>query len=71
MLRRKPSARHRRGRRWLRRLLAGVLLWLANRKAIMGTHRNGKWANILGGVGLVILLLVAVRILWYVGLSMT
>jgi manganese transport protein len=51
--------------------MAVTLLWLANHKAIMGTHRNGRWANILGGVGLVILLLVAVRILWYVGLSMT
>ena len=51
--------------------MAVTLLWLANHKAVMGTHRNGRWANILGGVGLVILLLVAVRILWYVAVSMT
>jgi manganese transport protein len=51
--------------------MAVTLLWLANHQAIMGTHRNGRWANILGGVGLVILLLVAIRVLWYVGLSMT
>jgi manganese transport protein len=51
--------------------MAVTLLWLANHKAIMGAHRNGRWANILGGVGLVILLLVAIRVLWYVGLSMT
>jgi manganese transport protein len=51
--------------------MAVALLWLANRKAIMGEQRNRRWANILGGVGLVILVLVAVRVLWYVGLSMT
>lgn len=50
-------------------LMAVTLLWLANHKTIMGTHRNGKWANLLGAVSLVILLWVAVRVLWYVGLS--
>jgi len=52
-------------------LMAVTLLWLANHKGIMGSNRNGKWANTLGALGLVILLFVAVRILWYVGLSIT
>ncbi len=37
-------------------LLAGILLWLCNRKDIMGEDRNGPLINGLGGVGFVLLL---------------
>ena len=40
-------------------LLAAVLLWLCNRKDIMGEDRNGPLINTLGGVGFVLLLIMA------------
>lgn len=43
-------------------LMAGVLLWLANRKDVMGDRRNGLVLNILGGAGLGVVLLMAVRV---------
>ena len=43
-------------------LLAGMLLWLTNQPAVMGTMRNGLWLNLTAGLGL--LLLVAMS--WYV-----
>jgi Mn2+/Fe2+ NRAMP family transporter len=43
-------------------LMAVTLLWLANRKDIMGEHRNGIVANTLGGLGLVVVLFMAVRV---------
>jgi Mn2+/Fe2+ NRAMP family transporter len=42
-------------------LLAGVLLWLANHKDIMGERRNRWQLNLLGCVGLVIVLTLALR----------
>jgi len=45
-------------------LMAAALLWLANRPEIMGEKRN-RWAfNILGGLGFLVVLLVAARVLW-------
>lgn len=44
-------------------LMAGVLLWLANQKDIMGDRRNKLPVNILGGLGLGVILLMAVRVL--------
>tara|TARA_B100001029_G_scaffold31790_1_gene23797 strand:+ start:1732 stop:2970 length:1239 start_codon:yes stop_codon:yes gene_type:complete len=42
-------------------LMAGVLLWLCNRKDLMGEDRNTPPMNALGGVGFVLLLAMA----WY------
>ena len=43
-------------------LMAGTLLWLTNRKDIMGENRNGLMINILAGVGFLMLLAMG----WYV-----
>jgi Mn2+/Fe2+ NRAMP family transporter len=40
-------------------LMAGVLLWLCNRKEYMGEHRNGPLLNAVGGLGFVMLLAMA------------
>jgi Mn2+/Fe2+ NRAMP family transporter len=39
--------------------MAGVLLWLCNRKEYMGEHRNGPLLNAVGGLGFVMLLAMA------------
>jgi len=44
-------------------LMAVTILWLANRKDIMGDRRNTVIMNILGGLGLLIVVLMAVRVL--------
>lgn len=43
-------------------LMAVTLLWLANRRDIMGDHRNGWVANTLGVLGLVLVLVIALRV---------
>ncbi len=45
-------------------LMALTILWLANQKDIMGDRRNSIVLNILGGLGLVVVVLMAVRVLW-------
>ena len=52
-------------------LMAISMLWLANRKDVMGDRRNGWVANTLGGIGLVLVLLMALRVLWLVILKVT
>jgi manganese transport protein len=47
-------------------LLAAALLWLANRKDVMGARRNRWWVNVLGGVGFVVVLLLALRMVWVI-----
>ena len=37
-------------------LMAGTLLWLTNRRDVMGEHVNGLWTNLLAGVGFLLLL---------------
>ncbi|MGD9126174.1 MAG: Nramp family divalent metal transporter [Planctomycetia bacterium] len=44
-------------------LMAASLLWLANNKKIMGERRNGWLANTLGGIGFLVVLLLAIRVL--------
>ena len=44
-------------------LMAATLLWLANRKDIMGDRRNTILMNILGGVGLLVVIFMAIRVL--------
>lgn len=51
-------------------LMAGVLLWLANRKDIMGDRRNGLVVNILGGIGLAVVILMALRVLFLIVLKL-
>lgn len=52
-------------------LMAVTILWLANHKAIMGSHRNNLIQNILGGVGFLVVLFMAVRILILVILKLS
>jgi len=45
-------------------LMAAVLLWLANRKDIMGNKQNTVIMNIIGGLGLIAVVLMACRVLY-------
>ena len=45
-------------------LMAATLLWLANRKDVMGSRRNGITMNILGGIGLLVVIFMAFRVLY-------
>jgi manganese transport protein len=40
-------------------LMAGTILWLSNRKDIMGEHTNGLAVNIVAGIGFLVLLAMA------------
>ena len=40
-------------------LMAGTILWLSNRKDIMGEHTNGVVVNIVAGIGFLVLLAIA------------
>ncbi len=52
-------------------LMAAAILWLANRKDIMGDRRNTLIVNIVGGVGFVVVLLTALRVLYLLILRLT
>jgi manganese transport protein len=52
-------------------LMAATILWLANNKAIMGRHRNNLIQNMLGGIGLIVVVIMAVRVLIRVVLSLS
>jgi manganese transport protein len=52
-------------------LMAATILWLANRKDIMGERRNTLLLNVLGVVGLLVVLLMAIRVLISVILKLT
>ena len=52
-------------------LMAVSMLWLANRKDVMGDRRNGWIANTLGGIGFVVVVLMALRVLWRLVLQLT
>jgi len=51
-------------------LMAATILWLANNKAIMGQYRNNLIQNILGGVGFLVVVAMAIRILIRIVLSL-
>ncbi len=51
-------------------LMAGAMLFLANRSQVMGKRRNRTATNLLGGIGFVVVLLLAVRVLWRVILQL-
>ena len=44
-------------------LMAVTMLWLANRKDVMGDKRNTLVLNILGGLGLLVVIFIAIRVL--------
>jgi Mn2+/Fe2+ NRAMP family transporter len=52
-------------------LMAVAILWLANQKEIMGEKRNSPFMNILGGLGLLAVLLMAFRVLYILALKLT
>jgi len=52
-------------------LMAATILWLANRKDIMGDRRNTIILNILGGLGLLVVVLMAIRVLIRLVLTLT
>jgi manganese transport protein len=52
-------------------LMAATILWLANRKDIMGERRNTLLLNVLGGAGFLVVLFMAVRVLISVILKLT
>jgi Mn2+/Fe2+ NRAMP family transporter len=45
-------------------LMAAALLWLANRKDVMGKRKNGPITNFLGILGLIVVLMMASRVLY-------
>jgi Mn2+/Fe2+ NRAMP family transporter len=50
-------------------LMAGTMLYLTNRRDIMGEHRNGWLLNVLGGAGFVLVLAMAARVFWRIYLQ--
>jgi len=52
-------------------LMALTILWLANRKDIMGERRNTIILNILGGLGLAVVIFMALRVLFRLVLSLS
>jgi Mn2+/Fe2+ NRAMP family transporter len=52
-------------------LMAVTILWLANRKDIMGVRRNKLIHNILGGAGLLVVLFMAIRVVFLIVLQFT
>ncbi|MBL7153253.1 MAG: Nramp family divalent metal transporter [Phycisphaerae bacterium] len=52
-------------------LMAATILWLANRKDIMGERRNSLVLNVLGGVGFLVVLFMAIRVLILVILKLS
>jgi Mn2+/Fe2+ NRAMP family transporter len=52
-------------------LMAVTILWLANRKDIMGERRNKLIHNIFGGLGLLVVVFMAIRVLCHIVLKLT
>ncbi len=52
-------------------LMAATILWLANRKDIMGRRRNNLALNVLGGVGFLVVLFMAIRVLIIIVLKLS
>jgi len=52
-------------------LMAATILWLANQKDIMGERRNTLILNVLGGVGFLVVLFMAIRVLILVILKLS
>jgi len=52
-------------------LMAAAILWLANHRGIMGDKRNRVLVNVLGGIGFLVVLLTATRVLYLLILRLT
>ena len=52
-------------------LMAVTMLWLANRKDVMGDRRNTLVLNILGGLGLLAVVFIAIRVLFLIVLKLS
>lgn len=52
-------------------LMAGTILWLVNRKSIMGDRRNRIATNVLGALGMAIVVTLAVRMVWFLYLRIS
>jgi Mn2+/Fe2+ NRAMP family transporter len=52
-------------------LMAATMLWLANRQSVMGDRRNGLAGNIIGVLGIIVVLLLALRMLWFLILHLS
>ncbi|MCP4259257.1 MAG: divalent metal cation transporter [Planctomycetes bacterium] len=52
-------------------LMAVTILWLANRKDIMGDRRNRLIHNIFGGLGLLVVVFMAIRVLCHIMIKLT
>jgi len=52
-------------------LMATALLWLANRRDIMGDRRNRIASNVLGGLGLIVVIFMAIRVCMRLALQLT
>ncbi len=52
-------------------LLAAIILWLANRKSILGERRNRIASNVLGFIGLTVVILLTIRMLWFLYLRIS
>jgi len=52
-------------------LMAITILWLANRKDIMGERRNKLIHNIFGGLGLLVVIFMAIRVLCLIVLKLS
>jgi Mn2+/Fe2+ NRAMP family transporter len=52
-------------------LMAAAILWLANRRDIMQDRRNTLLLNIVGGLGFLAVLLIALRVLYLLVLRLT
>jgi Mn2+/Fe2+ NRAMP family transporter len=52
-------------------LMAATMLYLANRADVMGARRNSVITNIVAGLGLIVVLLGATRVLYVVVLRLS
>jgi len=52
-------------------LMAATILWMANKKAIMGNRRNKIILNVLGGAGFIVVIFMAARVLYRIILQLT
>jgi Mn2+/Fe2+ NRAMP family transporter len=52
-------------------LMAITILWLANRKDIMGDRRNRLIHNIFGGLGLLVVVFMAIRVLCHIVIKLS
>ncbi len=52
-------------------LMAATILWMANKKAIMGDRRNKIILNVLGGIGFIVVIFMAARVLYRIVLQLT